>query len=207
MSSTADSEAQTFEKLTLIDNIDATKALRCMSGHTRLYLKLIKDFTSEHQQRSKEMAHLFATQDWVVLRRRAHSLKTFSAYAGAYQISTMAADMEAQLGKDQHNKTLLDSLCTALDTMVSQLSNMYNASAKPPAELSFDKTQFEQTLTTLVSLLEQSDIGAEDLLPTLSQMSERSEYQQDIKSVAEFIEDIEFDDALEIVKQLLVKLN
>ena len=207
MSSTADNEAQTFEKLKLIDNIDATKALRCMSGHTRLYLKLVKDFTSEHQQRSEEMTHLIATKDWTVLRRRAHSLKTFSAYAGAYQISTLAADMEAQLGKDEHNKTLLDTLCTALDAMVSQLSKMYNASAKAPAEVNFDKTQFKQTLTTLVSLLEQSDIGAEDLLPTLAQMSEHSEYQQDIKSVAEFVEDIEFDEALEIVKQLLVKLD
>jgi HPt (histidine-containing phosphotransfer) domain-containing protein len=207
MSSTNDNEAQTLEKLALIDNIDATKALRCMSGHTRLYLKLVKDFTNEHQHRSEELTELFATKNWEVLRRRAHSLKTFSAYAGAYHISVLAADMEAQLGKDEHNKTLLDTLCTALDAIVSQLSNMYNASAKAPAEVSFDKNQFKQALTSLVSLLEQSDISAEDLQPELSQMSEHTQYQQDIKSVVEFIEDIEFDEALEIVKQLLVKLD
>lgn len=207
MSSTDDSEAQTLEKLALIDNIDATKALRCMSGHTRLYLKLVKDFTNEHQHRSEELIELFATKNWEVLRRRAHSLKTFSAYAGAYEISAMAGDMEAQLGKDEHNKTLLDTLCTALDAIVSQLSNMYNASAKAPAQVNFDKTQFKQALTSLVSLLEQSDIRAQDMLLTLSQMSERSQYQQEIKSVAALVEDIEFDEALEIVRQLLVKLD
>ena len=48
-------QAQLIAQLARVEGIDDVKALRCMSGQTRLYLKLVKDFAKEQQHRIEDL--------------------------------------------------------------------------------------------------------------------------------------------------------
>lgn len=185
--------------------IDKDRAISAMSGQVRLFLKLINNFTQEQQQRCTELNYLFDQGDWPTLSIRAHSLKTYSAYIGAFELSNYAAQLEKQSGEQQVEKTLLDHVCQHLDTLLSQLNPIYQLNPNQYDQLPahYNQAEFSKLLKTCIPLLNQGNCAVDDILPKLYQMCQGTEYEENIVTLIAYVDDIEFDLAAQTAEKVL----
>jgi HPt (histidine-containing phosphotransfer) domain-containing protein len=200
-------QQQTLKQLDAIKSIDVTKALRVMSGQTKLYLKLSRDFTWQHQQRSQELKQLFDCADWNSLRHRVHSLKSFAAYVGAYALADASGEMEEQLSRAKFHHNQLTIICDQLDLIIAPLTAVFPLEEQPQQDGPFNEHTFINGLNTLLPLLQQSDFAAEQQLLSLKAMSKGTQYELAIVTAISLVDDLEFEQAIDDVLQLLQKLT
>ena len=203
-----DCPAQQQELISALDKIhaiDTKKAINAMSSQIRLYLKLTNSFTHDQQQRSKELNYLYSQQDWGTLSARAHSLKTYSAYIGAFELSDKSATLEQQ-GKHQSvDKALLDSVCQQLEQLLNELNPIYDLDPNKYEHfpVHYNHAEFSKILKTCIPLLNQSNSAVDEVLPKLYQMCQGTQYEQNIEALIAYVDDIEFDLAAQIAQQVL----
>lgn len=200
-------DEQLLIQLARIDGIDSFKALKCMSGQTALYLKLVKSFSVEQQGCDQELRQLYFDKDWQTLCRRVHSIKSYTAYVGAFELSQSSGEMEALLNKDNHDETLLKHLATELERIVTAIAALYPEEQAVVSTIKFSIEKLKTSLEALLPLLEHSDFSVEDALPAVVQLCKNTEYAQAIALVAECVDDVEYEKSAELVTNLLTKLT
>ena len=195
--------------LNKVSEINIPKAISAMSGQVRLFLKLVKNFTHEQQQRSTELNYLLSQQDLQTIEHRAHSLKTYSAYIGAYNLSSQAAKLEADCNQQQFEKSQLDTVCLQLEQLLSQLTPICGIDkqqfAHHPAH--YNQAEFTKLLKISIPLLNQGNAAVEDLLPQLCQMSQGTPYEQNITALITYVDEIEFEIAAQIAQEILTQVS
>lgn len=203
-------QAQTIKQLEQIDSIDVHHALQRMSKQMRLYLKLVNDFYADQQQRAQQLLQLHDDNNLDELCRRAHSLKTFAAYVGAYDVSQYASDLEEITFKGKSDKNLVLALGQKLDLVLSQLKPIYQDSENKPAikyvHPEFSIVKFKQLLESILPLLIRSNPAVEDQLPTLYEMSQGSEFELATENLMDYVDDIEYDAAVTLAQNILAEL-
>lgn len=193
-------------KLNRIDGLDPIKALAGMSGQTALYLKLVNSFAQEQVGRCDELQRLFKQQDWHTLRHRCHSLKSYCAYIGAYEISTLAATAENELSNGPVQAAPIETICQLLEPMLSQIRASVLPLQQAPEKIEFSLLEFKKALIALLPLLQDSDFAAEEALESLKRMTEATEYHQTINIIYEYVDDVEYEQAVEETTRLLEQL-
>lgn len=198
-------QQELISALDKIHAIDTQRAISAMSGQIRLYLKLTNSFTHEQQQRSNELNYLYSQQDWVTLSARAHSLKTYSAYVGAFGLSDKSATLEQQ-GKLQNvDKALLDSVCQQLEQLLNYLNPIYDLDPNKYEHfpVHYNHAEFSKLLKTCIPLLNQGNSAVDEVLPKLYQMCQGTQYEQNIEALIAYVDDIEFDLAAQTAQKVL----
>ena len=185
--------------------IDKDRAIDAMSGQVRLFLKLINSFTHEQQQRTIELNYLFAENDWSTLSARAHSLKTYSAYVGAFELSKHAAQLEKNSNEQNVDKALLDTVCQHLDALLIELNPIYqlNPNKYDHFPVHYNHAEFSKLLKTCIPLLNQGNAAVDDVLPKLYQMCQGTQYEENIETLIAFVDDIEFELAAQTAQKVL----
>lgn len=185
--------------------IDKDRAINAMSGQVRLFLKLINSFTHEQQQRCTELNYLFTQGDWSTLSARAHSLKTYSAYVGAFELSKHAALLETQSSEQNVDKALLDTVCQHLDALLSELNPIYklNPNKYDHFPVHYNHAEFSKLLKTCIPLLNQGNAAVDDVLPKLYQMCQGTQYEENIETLIAYVDDIEFELAAQTAEKVL----
>jgi two-component system sensor histidine kinase/response regulator len=166
-----------------------------------LYLKLIADFQLEHQQQSDRLQTMFRQQQWQPLYLEIHSLKSTSAYIGAYELSEHCQQFETALAQQHATAEALQQLCDQLLLLLQQLSQV-----APAAPSSFAFLHLTEALTTLLPLLQESDFAAEDLLPALLEVGAVHPQAAVVEQIAADIRQVEYEKAASQTVQLLQQL-
>lgn len=200
------SNEQLLLAINRVDGLDALKALDGMSGQTSLYLKLVKNFAQDQHGRADELQALFQAKDWEVLKRRCHSLKSYSAYVGAYELNHLCADAEAKLNKGSVDQSVIEAICRLLDPLVEKLRQIVIDNETPSAKAEFNLLQFKKDLIALLPLLEQSDFGAEEALQKLMQITEGRDHHHTLQQIYSYVDDVEYEIAVEETRKLLESL-
>lgn len=194
-------EQQQWQQLSACSAIDAERALKNLGGKLSLYLKLIADFQQEHQQQTGRLQSMFRHQQWQPLYLDIHSLKSTSAYIGAFALSQSCQQFETALSQHHATAEALHQLCDQLLNLLQQLSQV-----APVSATTFVFGHLTEALTTLLPLLQESDFAAEDLLPALLEISANHPQAAVVQQIVADIRQVEYEKATSQTVQLLQQL-
>ncbi|MBU2277849.1 MAG: response regulator [Gammaproteobacteria bacterium] len=194
-------EQQQLQQLAECSAIDSARALKNLGGKLQLYLKLIEDFQLEHQHQAPKLLDLFQHQQWQPLYLDIHSLKSTSAYIGAFEFSQLCQQFETALSQQSASAEAMQQLCEQLQQLLQQLSNVL-----PTAAINRQFQNLTDALTALLPLLQESDFAAEDLLPALLEVATDHPQASVVQQIAVDIRQIEYEKATSNTVQLLQQL-
>lgn len=198
-----------IEKIVALNCLDTERALKAMGGRTHIYQNLVIDFYRSSTDLVESIETSLLNKDYDVLYRTIHSLKSNTAYVGAYALSDMAEKLERAI-KDQSNSMALltETLCFELNALLVSLSplSLANGNAGVIGQVNVDKIELAHLLVQITNLLQQEDAKVEDLIAPLAQLTANSEYRELSANIIELIEDVEYAKALSHIEKLIAAL-
>jgi HPt (histidine-containing phosphotransfer) domain-containing protein len=189
--------------------LDTEKALKSMGGRTHIYQNLVIDFYYSSTDLIESIESSLLNKDYDVLYRTIHSLKSNTAYVGAYTLSDIAAKLELAIKEQSNSMALLtETLCFELNTLLTSLSPLSLADNNKAnlQQVKIDKAQVSNLLIQISDLLHQEDAKVEDLISSLAQLTANTEYREFGDNIIELIEDVEYDKALNHIDRLTTAL-
>lgn len=191
-----------FAQLQQLKSIDCQRALQQLGGKTALYLTLLQDFSREHQHEPALLQQLCQQQDWQALYLLVHSLKSTSAYIGAYALSELCQQAETSLQQQQPTLELYQQLAQRLAQLLTELAPLPQVIAR---QQQLDNLQ--QGLTLLLPLLADSDFNAESLVAELLVLAKSLPQWPQLCQIADDISDLEYERAEKQCQLLLTELT
>src|SRR5690606_21125083 len=105
--------------------LNCKKAIDNISGKSQLYLSLLHDFYHEQQETAVQLQQLMLAEKLDELLHLVHSLKSTSAYIGAFEISKLCGELESLLLKKSCDERALTTICQMLEQLLDDLSPYY----------------------------------------------------------------------------------
>lgn len=187
-----------------ISSLEAKKALDSLKNDAALYLKIVRAFWEQYKSYLETPNVLFLTLANRNLLNEIHSLKSNSAYIGAQAIFQDCVIIERKLLKNEHvDDSILRIVNSKLSALLVELNLVFDQTEHDNVDLKID---FEATLRQVLPLLEQSNFQVENYFHVLQQESKNTEYDKDIIQIIQNINDIEYERAAKLVRQILIKL-
>lgn len=183
--------------------IDAARAIRQLGGNQALYQQLVLDFMRDQQAQIDRLGQLMARQDVETLQREVHSLKSVSAYIGAFQISQLCSTLEQNLAQGAIDAAEISRLQQQLQQLMAYL--LASAPTQPTQQKNVAQAcPLQQVWQQLYGLLQESDFAAEQLIQqTLQRADLPPRLYQQLTQLATLVDAIEFEQAAELTKQWL----
>jgi CheY-like chemotaxis protein len=196
------SEQLQWQQLTECQAIDATRALKALGGKMSLYLQLIDDFQHGHRHQVTSLLENFRQQEWQTLYLDIQSLKSTSAYIGAFELSQACQHFETALSQQVATEAALLQLCHLLAQLLEAL-----APIMPTSRQLSSFPDLAAALTTLLPLLQESDFAAEDLVPSLLEVAVGHRHEALVQQIALDIRQVEYEKATSQTIHLLQQLT
>jgi predicted ATPase/signal transduction histidine kinase/DNA-binding response OmpR family regulator/HPt (histidine-containing phosphotransfer) domain-containing protein len=196
------SEQLQWQQLTECQTIDAPRALKALGGKMSLYLQLIDDFQRGHQHQVTTLLDSFRQQQWQTLYLDIHSLKSTSAYIGAFELSQSCQHFETALSQEVAREAALLQLCQLLAQLLEELAPIL-----PTTPQLFKFVDLAAALTTLLPLLQESDFAAEDLVPALLDVAIGHQHEAIVQQIALDIRQVEYEKATSQTIHVLQQLT
>jgi HPt (histidine-containing phosphotransfer) domain-containing protein len=202
-------ESLTFSDENLLHGVpglSAKKAIENLGGRADLYLRLLTDFYKAQVLNKEEFVRLIDEEDKDTLYRMVHTLKSNTAYVGAFDLSVQCHDIELAM---ESNKVEFNALTTLLNALTRLLDDLKNTQQPTKQTQSMDVVDSDLTvyLNYINKLLEQSNMDVEDELLQLETLAQHHTFGQAIRTVSQLIVDVEYERAAEIVNHMLAKIN
>ncbi|EWH09424.1 multi-sensor hybrid histidine kinase [Catenovulum agarivorans DS-2] len=188
---------QLIESMSWIPQLDVKKALARCQNNRKLFCKLVGDFVAEHQQSVADFLNLKRNDNSKALFIKVHSLKSSTAYIGAFVLSQQCAKLESQIELKQDYYATLKAVCNELEQIINALGYILKSN-KSAADHKQAKTPVKTQLQALLPLLKNSDFAAEELINNLIESSHNTEYAEPVKQISTFVSEIEFELASEL---------
>ncbi|MCJ8319308.1 MAG: response regulator [Colwellia sp.] len=198
-----------IEQIIALNCLDTEKALKAMGGRSHIYQNLVIDFYHSSGEMVESIESQLANEDFDVLYRTIHSLKSNTAYIGAYELSKIAEKFELAIKTQSSSMALLsETLCFELKALLTNLSQLALAETSncDVQQNKIDSQKLKDLLVQMADLLGQEDAKVEDLIPQLAQITANSEYRILGDNIIELIEDVEYVEALSHINKLTVTL-
>ncbi|WP_016957357.1 PAS domain-containing hybrid sensor histidine kinase/response regulator [Catenovulum agarivorans] len=192
-----------LEALSWIPQLEVEKALSRCQSNRKLYCKLVDDFVTEHQQSAADFLNLKRKDDCNALFIKVHSLKSSSAYIGAFGLSQKCAKLESQIELNQDFYANLKEVCNELEQIVNAISYILKSNKAQTEEVDQLAKPLKEQLQTLLPLLQKSDFAAEELIPMVVESSLNTEFAEQVKQISEFVSEIEFELASDLCELTL----
>ncbi len=147
-----------------LPGVDLHSGIARLEGNSKLYLRLLKDFTEEYSSCCSDAVELLNHKDHTTVKRLFHTIKGVAANLCIYSIQDLAGKLEAAISKEQNSKTLLDRFALAWKELEQSILSLENrgcflALEEQPAS-SLDPTHTITLLEDLLSQLHQMDFKA-----------------------------------------------
>ena len=189
-------------QLATVTDLDMTQALKNLGGKTALYLNLVRDFQQEHHNQVAELQDMYQQEQWQPLHLQVHSLKSTSAYIGAFTLSQSCQQVERGLAEGVAEPALFELMLHQLQQLQQQLTTLL-----PPATHKANFDSLEAALQAILPLLLESDFAAEELVPALLELGKSQPCWPAICQIADEISDVEYERASSRCQQLLEQLQ
>jgi predicted ATPase/signal transduction histidine kinase/DNA-binding response OmpR family regulator len=192
-------------QLTLLQGlslIDSQRALQQLGGKTTLYLNLLQDFRHEHQQQPQLLQQLYQQKNWQTLHLNIHSLKSTSAYIGAYPLSACCQRAETSLAAQDIEPELFQQLVEQLTLLLAELAQLPNIESKQE-----QLSNLQHGLQLLLPLLADSDFTAETVVAELLALAKSMPQWPLLCQIADDISNLEYERAEQQCQMLLTELS
>ena len=208
-----------LSELAKLPILDVQGAIKAMGGREHIYQQLVIDFTKTYAETVDSLREIYHKGEFEEAFRIAHSLKSNANYIGAFTLTKRATELESKLKNSPESADLImASTCIELNNVLialatvkeheptSQNNNNGKLEESPIYNVEYYSGQLTILLNSISNLVEQENAEAEDLLPRLLKLTINTEHQSLAQKIAECIEDIEYDEAMKIIKTLMNEL-
>jgi len=199
--------------LPILPGIDQAQALKALNYKTDLFVKMLHDFRKNYSTLPSDLQDMSLHGQWDEIQEKAHTIKGVSGYIGSTKLRNSAEELENALRNNQREQAerYLIVFKDSLDQILSSLSilpqlkrtreNMVKLSSKQNIRIQDIKPQLE----TLIQQLQRGEVAAEETFSSIDQSLEGSGVDKQLRAIADFIDDIEYESAANIVKKLLAE--
>jgi polar amino acid transport system substrate-binding protein len=190
-----------------IPGVDVKAGLATAQGNRVLYRRLLLKFRDSQCDFAAEFAAARGDVDGDAATRCAHTLKGVAANVGATQVREAASLLEAACLAGQTEpelNVLLEHACAALEIVIPALAVLDRAEpdvSDEAAPVAADPALVASLLARLAELLEDCDADAVEIVDEMRPLVANSQQRNSFGRIEKLVEDYEFDDALEIVRQ------
>jgi two-component system sensor histidine kinase/response regulator len=193
-----------------VDGLDTADGLRRVRGNNRLYVKLLRQFTSEQADAVEQVRAALATGDVESATRLAHTLKGVAGNIGAGGLQVAAAAVETMLRNGSPadaTSQALAQLSTVLDPFLGQLRAALETGTKAAATApAVAATQTRAVAVQLTKLFTDFDTSAvtfvEENQASLRPAFDAATWEKFLRKIQEFA----FADAQALLDQMLARL-
>ncbi len=198
-----------------LPGIDATEALKILNGKTELFVKMLYDFKKNFSSLPTLLRELSVAGKWLEIEERAHTIKGVSGYIGSQALMQAAERLENALRNDDRDSAV-DYLSTFIHTVDDVLSSLAalpvrrgDVNLANNAELIaiLRPDEVRESLQRLITHLQRGELAAEEQLATLENLLAGTGFAGELRVLADFIEDIEYESAADLAKTLLDRLG
>ncbi|TFH07209.1 MAG: response regulator, partial [Nitrosomonadales bacterium] len=177
--------------------IDTEIGLSRVSGNTKLYLKILNKFRISQADVTKRIKVSFDAGDNETSEREAHTLKGLAGNIGAEALQQAAQIVESQAKSKNNTLTGLDNLSGLLVKIIEGLQILdTKITTAEQASVEADPEKVASLLIKLKELLNDDDSDAGDTLEELLPFFKGTVEEKQLKRIAGFVDDYEFEDAL-----------
>ena len=195
-----------------IAGFDAGRGLAQVGGDERLFVRLLGNFASTYANAAEEVQTLFSAGEGRRAGILAHSVKGTADTLGAASLAETAAAIERALLGDSGEDVEalispfareLDAFCIPLRQLANGDGEVASTSGVVPANR---ETAIRNQLEYLLQLLDVGDSAAEDVVERIQEEAGAA-WEELLERVATHIEEVEFEDASEVVRALLATID
>ncbi|MCX6153132.1 MAG: response regulator [Candidatus Kapabacteria bacterium] len=195
-----------------LEFINIYEGIRRVANNKKLYLKLLRDFKKNYSQFIESLSKMVKRKNIEESVRAAHTLKGVSGNIGATDLQKSAERMEHLLKSDHYMETFgsaLDELNLKLNAVLKSLEAISekDETLAPVEDIKFDKDFFIKLLNESIELLEDDDFDASSKINELITIPGIGIYIENLNKISSKIQKYEFDEALELSKELLKNIN
>ncbi|MCP4691302.1 MAG: Hpt domain-containing protein, partial [Desulfobacterales bacterium] len=186
------------------------------AGNQGLYLELLEKFLEDNRDAPHELRESVAAGDLEAAAAVAHAIKGVSGNLGAGELPETCQELESGLtrGDMARVQVAMAQFEPRLQTLFASIQAMLDANVEPtasdapgpPDDEPMDKTALTPVFRELATYLEENNSEASAVVETLQNMLSGGAHDE-IRKMAELIQDWEYEDALDVLKKLAVKLN
>ncbi len=194
--------------------IDQDEALKILNNKTDLFVKMLYDFKKNFSFLPTQLRELSVAGNWSDIERKAHTIKGVSGYIGSFALMRAAEQLENALRDDRREAAVqhLTTFIHALDDILSSLSVLPVLEEPAPEEpdtpvRDIQLEEVEQPLCILITQLQRGELAAEEQFTVVQKLLSGSGFDKQLRTLASLIEDIEYENAVEIVVGLLDMLR
>jgi signal transduction histidine kinase/predicted ATPase/DNA-binding response OmpR family regulator/HPt (histidine-containing phosphotransfer) domain-containing protein len=187
--------------------LDSAKAIRQLGGNQSLYQQLLTDFMRELPALMERLQLLLREHDHPTLHRELHSLKSASAYVGAFALSQQCAQLEKSLAQGLWVTDQLQGVIPQLQQLMHHLLSLNTPEQRPQVSPYSTQSASDGRMADrardvwqqLYPLLKESDFAAEALIQQLLQRVDLStQLHQQLTELAALVDAIEFEQAAQL---------
>ncbi|MCK5852515.1 response regulator [bacterium] len=189
--------------------INVEEGLIRVAGNKKLFVKIVKSFYNSNMSFIQELEDAFNSGDKEAAVRAAHTIKGVSGNIGANALYKAAEILEKELSEDNIEDIQLkllkfkEVLNPVLLSIQEELIRE-TADNELKEEAVADKSKIKEMMNELIALLEEDDYEAGSQIDAVIEMA-GSLSKDDFKKAKAYIENYDFEEALEIVKYLTEK--
>lgn len=200
-----------IEKLSCLD---AKTAIKAIGGRVDLYQNLVQQFVKNYHDTVDSLSDVYKQKDYETAYRVAHSLKSNASYIGALTLAKRAVQLESQLKNAPESADLLIAETSIeLNNVLIALEGLpFNLVPKEHSDTAIVNVEYYQKqlaslLLSIKALVIDENAEAEDLLPRLLTITQGTEHEDLAKKVAEYIDDIEYAQAINGIDTILATIT
>ncbi len=192
------------QQIIQIEGVDVEAGLRRVQGNQKLYHKLLIDFYQDYQDLPQKLSEMSQKSDLESLLLTSHTVKGIAGNIGADKLYETAAEYEKSL-RTENNELSRKNFTFFIDEVNKLLSSLKVVEEMEKGRRYQGNQDFEKAASLLALLCEKlkmDDASAEDLLPEIATCLNGSRFEQPMQDITHFVEDIEYQKALEMIEAI-----
>ncbi len=189
--------------LPALPGLDVESGLARLGGNVSAYRRILRQFAASQADASERIQIALASDDRITAERAAHTLKGVAGNIGANAVQAAAESVEGRVKQCADPCAELGKLDQALDSLIAGLSSLTAQKETAPEGLTLRAaTDLTSLFDGLQAKLGNYDAEAGELAAQLHSQLEESELRQGLETIREYIDDFEYDEAVELLAKL-----
>lgn len=192
------------EKIPRMEGLNIEDGLSHLGGNTTLYNELLNKFLNKHENFIAELKNKISTGSDEEINRDIHTMKGMSGNLGMIRLHETCQKAEEYLKDDKRDKFngILQSLESEMNIVLQALRKNLVKNLNPNHQITLSKVK--PLVDQMESLVRDSDPGA---LKVLKEIGNVNGYEKQFQQVKKFLENYDFDKALEFLMVIKSQLN
>jgi two-component system sensor histidine kinase/response regulator len=200
--------------LPFLPGINQVDALKAVNNNKKLLVKMLHDFRTHYADLPDTLRDLAVAGQWQEIQHKAHAIKGVSGYIGSTTLMQAAQKLEDTLRNNRQEDApeLLDIFINVLNQILLALAVLPVVPGKKPAPKPLmpgkvtGEISIEENMRQLIDHLHKGEVAAEEQFVKVQEQLEGADFEQPLRTLANLINDIEYDRAAEITETLLHKI-